>query len=159
MTARTACLALVLLAGCATASPEPVFEARSTAAPLPEATPSPAPPPDAAAAARPTPGPRPSDWALTVVGTPFVLGFRAVVCAASTVVAGPMAALFAVSADPRGGFAYLRDGLAYNCGPPYGVPLPTVADRGREPAARYAPPDLGPPRRLTPYASAELMGP
>jgi hypothetical protein len=157
MTARTACLALVLLAGCATASPEPAFEARSTAAPLPEATPSPALPPDAAAA--PSTAPRPSDWALTVVGTPFVLGFRAVVCAASTVVAGPMAALFAVSADPRLGFAYLRDGLAHNCGPPYGVPLPTVADRAREPAARYAPPDLGPPRRLTPYTSAVIMSP
>jgi len=157
MTARTACLALVLLAGCATASPEPAFEARSTAAPLPEATPSPALPPDAAAA--PSTAPRPSDWALTVVGTPFVLGFRAVVCAASTVVAGPMAALFAVSAEPRLGFAYLRDGLAQNCGPPYGVPLPTVTDRAREPAARYAPPDLGPPRRLTPYVDGDLMEP
>lgn len=153
MTARTACLALILLAGCATASPEPAVEGRSTAAPLPEATSAPVPPPHAGAA------PRPSDWALTVVGTPFVLGFRAVVCAASTVVAGPMAALFAVSPDPRLGFAYLRDGLAQNCGPPYGVPLPTVADRVREPVARYAPPDLGPPRRLTPYFDSHLMEP
>jgi hypothetical protein len=91
------------------------------------------------------------------VGTPFVLGFRAVVCVASTVVAGPMAALFAVSPDPRYGFAYLRDGLAQNCGPPYGVPLPSAADRAREPAARYMPPDLGPPRRLTPYFDSHLM--
>jgi hypothetical protein len=151
MTARAACLTLVLLAGCATASPEPAIEARSTAG----ATPAPL-----HAAAAPRPALRPADWALTVVGTPFVLGFRAVLCAASAVVAGPMAALFAVSADPRGGFAYLRDGLAQNCGPPYGVPLPTAADRAREPADRYPfAPDLGQPRRLTPYTSATVMTP
>jgi hypothetical protein len=113
---------------------------------------------------------------LSVVGTPFVFGFRAVVCAASAVVAAPAAALFAVSDDPRGGFAYLRHGLAHNCGPPYAVPLPSATDRARErefvraaPArevigyaperefVRHAPgPDLGPPRPLIPYGGATM---
>jgi hypothetical protein len=89
-----------------------------------------------------------------------VLGFRAVVCTASAVVAAPTAALFAVSDDPRGGFAYLRSGLVRNCGPPYAVPLPSAADRAREPAARYSfAPDLGQPRRLTPYTDASGMAP
>jgi hypothetical protein len=83
--------------------------------------------------------------ALSVVGTPFVLVFRAVVCAASAVVAGPTAALFAVSDDPRGGFDYLRDGLAQNCGPPYVVPVPV--------AARHDPAP-GEPRPLTRYGNA-----
>jgi hypothetical protein len=147
MSPRAAFLVLVLLAGCAS-SPEPA----------PGAT-SPRSSSGTVASSGSGPSSRPSDWALTVVGTPFVFGFRAVVCAASAVVAGPMAALFAVSHDPRGGFAYLRDGLAQNCGPPYSVPLPNAVDRAREPTARYAPPDLGPPRRLTPYTSATIMSP
>ena len=164
MTTPTAFLALVLLAGCATASPEPVPGARSAAEPALDTASS----PGTAAAPRRAPAARPSDWALAVVGTPFVFGFRAVVCAASAVVAGPTAALFAVSDDPRGGFAYLRDGLAQNCGPPYAVPLPSDADRAMEPVARYAQPPvvryapgpgLGPPRPLTPYTSADVMGP
>jgi hypothetical protein len=149
MIARTACLALLLLAGCATASLEPALEARPAAASRPEAAP--APPPESG------PAPRPSDWALTTVATPFVFGFRALICAASAVVAGPAAAVFAVSDDPRGGFAYLREGLAYNCGPPYGVPLPTAADRAMERAPRYQPAPLL--RRLTPYADAAIMSP
>jgi hypothetical protein len=128
---------------------------------------------------------RASDVALSVVGTPFVFGFRAVVCAASAVVAAPAAALFAVSHDPRGGFAYLRHGLAQNCGPPYAVPLPSATDRAREGEfvgyaperdvisyapegdvigyaperefVRYAPgPDLGSPRPLTPYSGTAM---
>jgi hypothetical protein len=151
-------MTLVLLAGCATSAPEPV----------PSATPPPAsgtaaaagPPPHAAPTPRHAVSSRPSDWALAIVGTPFVLGFRAVVCTASVVVAAPTAALFAVTEDPHGGFDYLRDGLAQNCGPPYVVPVPVVADRVREPRVGYPPaPDQGPPRRLTPYTSAVLISP
>ena len=163
MIARTAFVILIFLAGCATSSPEPDPGATSAAGPAPELASSPG------TAPRRAPAARPSDWAFAVVGTPFVFGFRAVVCAASAVVAGPAAALFAVSDDPRGGFAYLRHGLAQNCGPPYAVPLPSVTDRAREATARYAPappvvrsapgPDLGPPRPLTPYTSAAVMSP
>ncbi|MGH6905029.1 MAG: hypothetical protein ACREIR_20075 [Geminicoccaceae bacterium] len=157
MTARTAFVALVFLAGCSS-SPQPGPGA--TSASSPGATAYSRPPSDAAAPARYRTSSRPSDWALSVVGTPFVFAFRAVVCATSAVVAGPTAALFAVSDDPRGGFAYLRSGLAQNCGPPYAVPLPSAADRAREPAARYSyAPDLGQPRRLTPYTYADGMAP
>jgi hypothetical protein len=162
---RTALLVLVLLAGCATSSPQPAPRALPT--PAPDATSSTDTSVDTATATRRTYRTRASDVALSVVGTPFVFGFRAVVCAASAVVAGPAAALFAVSDDPRGGFAYLRNGLAQNCGPPYAVPLPSAADRAREgefvryapgpPVVGYAPgPDLGPPRRLTPYGGAAM---
>ena len=159
MTARTAFVALVFLAGCAS-EPQPGPGATSATVPSPGATAYSRPPSDAAAPPRYRTSSRPSDWALSVVGTPFVFAFRAVVCAASAVVAGPTAALFAVSDDPRGGFAYLRNGLARNCGPPYAVPLPSAADRAREPAARYTfAPDLGQPRRLTPYTDAAVMAP
>jgi hypothetical protein len=152
MRADAAFLALVLLAGCA-----------SSAEPVPSAAPAAASPPAATSVARPlyaAPAPRrvvstrPSDWALAIVGTPFVFGFRAVVCAASAVVAGPTAALFAVSDDPRGGFDYLRDGLAQNCGPPYAVGVPVTTARPRVPAPAPAQ-DLA-PRPLTPYASAAV---
>ena len=169
MIIRPALLAIVLLAGCATSSPQPA--SRATPGPAPDGTYS-----TGAASVDTSPGPRPtyrtraSDVALSVVGTPFVLGFRAVVCAATAVVAVPAAALFAVSDDPRDGFAYLRYGLAHNCGPPYAVPHPSAADRAREPQfVRYAPeppvvgyapgPDLGPPRPLTPYTSAVVISP
>jgi hypothetical protein len=172
---RTALLALVLLAGCATSSPQPA--SRAPPAPAPYATSSTDTSVDTAPAPRRTYRTRASDVALSVVGTPFVFGFRAVVCAASAVVAGPAAALFAVSDDPRDGFAYLRHGLARNCGPPYAVPLPSATDRAREGEfvraaperevigyaperefVRYAPgPDLGPPRPLTPYSGTVLM--
>jgi hypothetical protein len=159
MTARTAFVTLVFLAGCAS-SPQPVPGATSAPASSPGATASSRSPSDTVATSRYATASRPSDWALSVVGTPFVFAFRAVVCATSAVVAGPTAALFAVSDDPRGGFAYLRNGLARNCGPPYAVPLPSAADRAREPAARYTfAPDLGQPRPLTPYTNADVVAP
>jgi hypothetical protein len=159
MTARTALVVLVFLAGCAS-EPQPGPGATSAPASSPGASAYSGPPTDAAARSRYRTSSRPSDWALSIVGTPFVFAFRAVVCATSAVVAGPTAALFAVSHDPRGGFAYLRSGLAQNCGPPYAVPLPSAADRAREPAARYSfAPNLGQPRRLTPYTDPAVMTP
>jgi hypothetical protein len=146
MAARTAFPILLLLAGCTAASthsvPRPTYEVgpgmtygTAYAAPAP----------------RRTYGTRASDVALTVVSAPFVLAFRVAVCAASAVVAGPTAAVFAVSDDPRGGFDYLRDGLAYNCGPPYVVPVPAAGRYDRE-----AP---GPPRPLIPDADAAAPPP
>lgn len=146
MAARTAFLILILLTGCTAASthsvPRPTYEIgpgmtyeTAYAAPAP----------------RRTYGTRASDVALTVVSAPFVFAFRVAVCAASAVVAGPTAAVFAVSDNPRGGFDYLRDGLAYNCGPPYVVPIPVAGRYGRE-----AP---GPPRPLIPGADAAVPPP
>jgi hypothetical protein len=174
---RAALLAIVLLAGCATSSPQPA--PRAASAPAPDSTYATGAAVDPAPAPRQTYRTRPSDVALSVVATPFVFGFRAVVCAASAVVAAPAAALFAVSDDPRDGFAYLRYGLAHNCGPPYAVPLPSAADRAREPqfvryvpapvvqgytpeapVGRYPPgPEPGPPRPLTPYTGAVVSSP
>jgi hypothetical protein len=173
MSVRAAFLALVFLAGCASSS-EPAPSAMSAAAPAP-GTAAPSSAPDDAAATRYAISSRPSDWALAIVGTPFVFGFRVVVCTATAVVAGPAAALFAVSEDPRGGFAYLSDGLAQNCGPPYVVGVP-VGYGYRDPAAVYAPepgvryypepgvryypePDVGQPRPLTRYGSTAAMTP
>jgi hypothetical protein len=170
---RTALLVLVLLAGCATSSPQPASRAPPAA---PDATFSTDGSVDTAPAPRRAYRTRASDVALSVVGTPFVFAFRTLVCATSAVVAGPTAALFAVSDDPRGGFADLRHGLAQNCGPPYAVPLPSATDRAREwefiraapereiigyaperEVVRYAPgPDLGPPRPLTPYSGSAM---
>jgi hypothetical protein len=163
MTARVALLALVFLTGCAS-SPEPV--PKSASAPTPGATASVGAPPEAGTTYRPASA-GPSDWALAIVGTPFVFAFRTVVCAATAVVAGPTAALFAVSDDPRGGFAYLRDGLAQNCGPPWAIGVPAAGYGYRDPAVVYAPapepyapaPELGQPRPLTRYGRTAVMSP
>jgi hypothetical protein len=162
MTARAAFLALVFVAGCAS-SPQPVPGAT---APAPGAAAF-GPPPATERTYRPAASAGASDWALAIVGTPFVFAFRTVVCAATAVVAGPTAALFAVSEDPRGGFLYLRDGLAQNCGPPWaiGVPAagygyrdPAVGYGYRDPAVVYAPaPELDRPRPLTPYGRTAVM--
>lgn len=64
----------------------------------------------------------PGDAALSVVGTPFLIAFRGVVCVASLAVAAPVAAVAAVVPERP---AYpetqrsLGDGLASNCGPPW----------------------------------------
>jgi hypothetical protein len=133
MPARMAWPVLILLTGCAaTATPGPNPGVLSTVLPAAAPMASTDRPIGLVPAPQPAPAARPSDWAATIVGTPFVFGFRAVVCAASAAVVGPMAALFAVSDDPRRGFAYLRSGLAENCGGPYAVPLPSGSDRARE---------------------------
>jgi hypothetical protein len=61
-------------------------------------------------------------WAVSIIGTPFALAFKAVVCTASVVVAAPVAGFLALGVDPSGeGYQALGDGLAQNCGPPYAV--------------------------------------
>ncbi len=77
-----------------------------------------------AAAERPASRPSPSaaGWAVSVVGTPFAFAFKSVVCAASVVVAAPVAGFLALGLDPAGeGYQMLGDGIAQNCGPPYVV--------------------------------------
>jgi hypothetical protein len=134
MTKRATFLSLVFLAGCATAGPGPAPEAGPAAARGPAARP--VETPSAAASAGP------SDWAVAIVGTPFVFAFRTVVCAATAVVAGPTAGLLAFSEERDEGLAYLRYGLAENCGGPYVVPVPV--------AGRYDPdPYVARPRPLT----------
>jgi hypothetical protein len=133
MTTRATFLSLALLAGCATAGPAPAPEAGPAAARGPAARPVETPSPAASAG--------PSDWAVAIVGTPFVFAFRTVVCAATAVVAGPTAGLLALSEEREEGLSYLRYGLAENCGGPYVVPVPV--------ASRYEPdPHLARPRPL-----------
>lgn len=139
MSARAAVLMLLFLAGCA-ASPPPDPAYRSEFTPLGRAAPTPLAPPGG-----------PADWTYTVVGTPFVFGFRALVCATTLVLAGPTAGLLALDDDPWAGLRYVRGGVARNCGPPYAVPAP---------AAGYADhPGLGPPRSSTRYGSAAVVTP
>ncbi len=147
MTARAAFLIGAFLAGCATAAPEPAPEAGAAAlGSAPDRTGS-----TAAAAG-------PSDWALAIVGTPFVFAFRTVVCAATAVVAGPTAGLLAFSEEREAGLAYLRYGLAENCGPPYVVPVPVAARYPAEPEVHDpAAPDVGQPRPLLRYSSAAVV--
>jgi hypothetical protein len=158
MTTRAACLSLAFLAGCATAAPQPAPDAGVAAAHEAE--------PDTTA--RPTASAGPSDWALAIVGTPFVFAFRTVVCAATAVVAAPTAGLLALTEESREGLGYLRYGLAENCGPPYVLPVPVAAGYRAEPDVRHYPepdahsypePDVGRPRPLTPYGSATVTPP
>jgi hypothetical protein len=62
-----------------------------------------------------------------------VFAFRVVTCAATAVVAAPTAGLLALSDEYRPGLAYLRDGLAQNCGPPYAVSVPVASSYGHAP--------------------------
>jgi len=127
MNVPAALLIVALLAGCASA-PEPAPDAAPV--PLPAA-------PDAAERAAASAGP--SDWALAIIGTPFVFVFRTVVCAATAVVAAPTAGLVALSPEREAGLDYLRWGLAENCGGPYVVPVPVAGYRA-DPYDPYAPP-------------------
>jgi hypothetical protein len=133
MTVRAGFLTLMLLAGCATAAPQPPPGAASSAAPAHGTMSAAAPPPGATATPSPASAAGPSDWALAIVGTPFVFAFRVVTCAATAVVAGPTAGLLAFSEEREAGLAYLRDGLAQNCGPPYAVPVPVASRYARDP--------------------------
>ena len=166
MNARAVFLSLAFLAGCATAArdsaPRAAASATHGAAPR------------AVETARPAASAGPSDWALAIIGTPFVFAFRVVTCAATAVVAAPTAGLLTLTPDPKPGLAYLRDGLGQNCGPPYGMPVPVAAGYTSEPdigyyadrtldyypepgvpydpgARHYPGPDVGQPRPLFPY--------
>ncbi len=58
--------------------------------------------------------------AVSVLGTPFLIAFKAATCAVTLAVAAPAAGILALGADPHGeGFEYLGSGVAHNCGPPY----------------------------------------
>jgi hypothetical protein len=129
MTARAAFLSLAILAGCATAARDPAPDATdpATSGAASRAVPT----------ARPAVSPGPSDWALAVIGTPFVFAFRVVACAATAVVAAPTAGLLTLTPDPKPGLAYLRDGLGHNCGPPYGMPVPVAAGYRPKPDIDY----------------------
>jgi hypothetical protein len=126
MTARAAVLSLAFLAGCATEARDP--------APVAPATPGAAP--HAVQTARPASAGA-SDWALAILGTPFVFAFRVVACTATAVVAAPTAGLLVLAPDPGPGLAYLRDGLGQNCSPPYGMPVPVAAGYRAEPDIGY----------------------
>ena len=151
MRGRGLLLMVAFLGGCVSTAPQP---APHTGAAVPLHT-----APDAAERTLPAAVAGPSDWALAIVGTPFVFAFRVVTCAATAVVAAPTAGLLALSEHYRPGLGYLRDGLAQNCGPPYGMPVPVAAGYRAEPRLPYAPrpevraypgPDVGPPRPLIP---------
>ena len=130
MSRKALIVALALaLAACA-GTPEP---APPTVASAPGPTylgPAPAPVTAGPAAApvtagtAPTPArssPTAAGWAVSIIGTPFAIGFKAVICAASVVVAAPVAGFLAFG-DPSGeGYEALGNGLAQNCGPPYVV--------------------------------------
>lgn len=151
-----ASLVLAMLAACATEPVEPAPRAGG-AYPLHAA-------PDAAERS-PAASAGASDWALAIVGTPFVFAFRTVVCAATAVVAAPTAGLVALSDERAAGLDYLRWGLAENCDGPYALSVPVAAgyraDYAPQPDVRYAPPpdvrdypgpELDSPRPLSPYA-------
>jgi hypothetical protein len=102
MSSRSLVLSLaLLLAACAgSATPPP-----ATGEPIPLAA---------------KPHATPAGWAVSIVGTPFALGFKSVVCAASLVVAAPIAGFLALDPDPYDeGLDVLGDGIANNCGPPW----------------------------------------
>jgi hypothetical protein len=72
--------------------------------------------------------------AITVVGTPVLIGLKVPVCAATVAIGGPVAALTEL-ARPSSALAaanpdfdynvqirdYIDDGIVENCGPPYAV--------------------------------------
>jgi hypothetical protein len=102
MSRKTLVLPLVLALGaCATSSGPPAADAGS-------------------ASASAKPGASPAGWAVAIVGTPFALAFKTAVCAASLVIAAPIAGILVLDPDPYSeGHEILGDGIANNCGPPY----------------------------------------
>jgi len=64
-----------------------------------------------------------TDTVLNVIATPIFLAFKAVVCAATVVIAAPGMAITALTDPPGYGYGWQRQGLyegfAANCGPPY----------------------------------------
>jgi uncharacterized protein YceK len=77
---------------------------------------------DGAGAESSAPSASASGWALSILGTPFALGMKTVACAATLVVAAPVAGFLTLGVDPLGqGYQVLGNGIAANCGPPYVV--------------------------------------
>jgi hypothetical protein len=66
----------------------------------------------------PVRGPSSGDWAVSIVGTPFLLVFRSVVCVSSVVIAAPFSAMLALADAPEG-LEVLGDGVTQNCAGPY----------------------------------------
>jgi hypothetical protein len=102
----------------------------------------------------------PGDAAVSVVGTPFYLVFKSVVCLASVAIAAPVAGLAALSESP---FAPeirrdLGDGVNQNCGPPYVLSpyraVPTAPEVSAPAPRPEPPPDVpevpAPPLSLEP---------
>jgi hypothetical protein len=120
MSSKTLVVPLMLaLAACASAPDPAVSKAASGAAPA-SASAEAAPISPGAGPAPAKSGASAAGWAVSIVGTPFALGFKTVVCAASLVVAAPIAGVLALGVDPSGeGYQALGDGIAQNCGPPY----------------------------------------
>ena len=98
----------------------------------------------------------PGDAVVSAVGSPFLLVFKTAVCAASVAVAGPLAALAALSDSHSAAEARrsLGEGVGMNCGPPYVLspyrvvlaepelypaPPPGAAPAGRERAPSMPP--------------------
>ena len=78
-------------------------------------------PPASTETSRPLTAVHPGDAALSVVGTPFYLVFKGVLCTASVALAAPVAAVAALTESRSAvwGRRELGDGVAHNCGPPY----------------------------------------
>jgi hypothetical protein len=103
------------LAACASSAPPPP----PATGPVP-LTPSPPAPGAQPVPLTARPGPSPAGWAVSIIGTPFALAFKTAVCAASVVIAAPIAGLLVLDPDPYSeGHEILGAGLANNCGPPY----------------------------------------
>jgi hypothetical protein len=102
------------LAACATSSAPPPA---AGAGPVPLIAPGAGPVP-----LTQQPSASPAGWAVSIVGTPFALAFKTAVCAASLVIAAPIAGLLVLDPDPYSeGHEILGEGIASNCGPPYVV--------------------------------------
>jgi hypothetical protein len=67
--------------------------------------------------------PSPGNQTVASVGTPFLLALKIPVCIASVAVAGPVAAVSALTPDDEGREirSMLGAGVERNCGPPYTV--------------------------------------
>jgi hypothetical protein len=114
---RNALVAPLMLALAACASTPDPGPAKLAAAPTPPAQASPNSPPPASNS-----GPSAAGWAVSILGTPFALGMKTVACAATLVVAAPVAGFLTLGVDPSGeGYQVLGNGIAANCGPPYVV--------------------------------------
>jgi hypothetical protein len=90
----------------------------------------------------------PGDAMVSVVGTPFYLVFKSVVCVASVAIAAPVAGIAALSENHIAPEIRrdLGDGVNQNCGPPYvlspyrTVPAASAPEASKAPEALQEPP-------------------